>query len=144
MDINFHLSYFFRTGFGFKSKNTFMSYFISIVDAMSMLNELTITREDYLNYLNQRLRLQGSCQKEIENIGFPFLFASGSELLRSYILGETEFASTLEDKYKLPDRGFIWYLFSQAVREIFVAPENIVIKYELQEEYRKPFRQFYL
>ena len=121
-----------------------MSYFISIVDAMSMLKELIITREDYLNYLNQRLRLQGSCQKEIENIGFPFLFASGSELLRSYILGETEFASTLQDKYKLPDRGFIWYLFSQAVREIFVAPENIVIKYELQEDYRKPFRQFYL
>jgi len=106
--------------------------------------ELVITKDDYLSFLSERLRLQGSCQREIENINFPFLFASGSELLRTYILGETEFASTLPDKYRLPDRGFIWYLFSQSVKEILVFREKVVIKYELQEEYRKPFRQFYL
>lgn len=111
---------------------------------MSELKELVITKDDYLEFLTQRLRLQGACQREVENINFAFLFASGSELLRTYILGTSEFASTLPDKYKLPDRGFIWYLFSQSVKEIHVSPQKIVIKYELQEEYRKPFKQFYL
>ena len=111
---------------------------------MKELTELLITKEDYLEYLEQRLRLQGSCQQKIETMSFPFLFVSGSELLRSYILSSTKFTSTLQDEYKLQDRGFLWYLFSQAVREILVAPEHIVIKYELQEDYRKPFKQFYL
>lgn len=111
---------------------------------MSELRELVITKDDYLDFLAVRLRLQGSCQREIENLSFPFLFASGSELLRTYILGATEFTSTLPDRYKLPDRGFLWFLFSQAVREIQIFPEKIIIKYELQDEYRKPFRQFYL
>ncbi|MDM7933868.1 MAG: hypothetical protein QUS08_00585 [Methanothrix sp.] len=111
---------------------------------MSEQRELVITKDDYLEFLAARLRLQGSCQREIENVSFPFLFASGSEMLRTYILGASEFASTLPDRYRLPDRGFIWFLFSQAVREIQVMPERIVIKYELQEEYRRPFKQFYL
>lgn len=103
-----------------------------------------ITKEDYLEFLAQRLRLQGSCQREIENVSFPFLFSSGSELLRTYILGASEFTSTLPDRYRLPDRGFIWFLFSQSVKEIAVLPGEIRIKYELQDEYRKPFKQFYL
>jgi hypothetical protein len=111
---------------------------------MSEPRELVITKDDYLEFLAQRLRLQGSCQREIENVSFPFLFASGSELLRTYILGASEFTSNLPDRYKLPDRGFIWFLFSQAVKEIQIMPDKIVIKYELQDEYRKPFKQFYL
>jgi len=111
---------------------------------MSEYRELVITKDDYLQFLAQRLRLQGSCQREIESVSFPFLFASGSELLRTYILGTSEFTSTLPDRYRLPDRGFIWYLFSQAVREIEVMPEKLTIKYELQDEYRKPFKQFYM
>ncbi len=111
---------------------------------MSDLKEIVITKDDYLGYLAERLRLKGSCQSEIENVSFPFLFTSGSELLRTYILAKTEFVSSLPDKYKLPDRGFIWYLFTQAVREIHIMQEKIVIIYELQEEYRKPFKQFYL
>jgi hypothetical protein len=105
---------------------------------------LVITKEEYLEFLANRLRLRGSCQREIENINFPFLFASGSEMLRTFILGSTEFTSTLPDRYKLPDRGFLWFLFTQAVKEIQVMPDKMVIKYELQEEYRKPFKQFYL
>lgn len=111
---------------------------------MSELRELVITDENYREFLAERLRLQESCQVQVERVGFPFLFASGSELLRTYILGASEFTATLPDRYKLPDRGFIWYLFTQAVREIQVTPERIVIRYELQEEYRKPFKQFYL
>lgn len=111
---------------------------------MGELRELVITKDDYLRYLADRLRLRGSCQREIEKVSFPFLFASGSELLRTYILGETEFTSSLPDKYKLPDRGYIWFLFSQAVKEIHVMQEKVIIVYELQDEYRKPFKQFYL
>jgi len=111
---------------------------------LSESRELVIEKDDYIAFLSQRLRLQGSCQCEIENINFSFLFASGSEMLRTYILGQSEFTSTLPDRYRLPDRGFIWYLFSQSVKEISVKPEKIVIKYELQDEYRKPFKQFYL
>lgn len=111
---------------------------------MSELKELVITKEDYLDFLAVRLRLQGSCQQEIENVSFPFLFASGSELLRTYILGACEFTSTLPDRYRLPDRGFIWFLFAQAVKEIHMMPDEMRIKYELQEDYRKPFKQFYL
>jgi len=111
---------------------------------LSESRELVITKEDYLAFLSQRLRLKGSCQREIEDVSFPFLFASGSEMLRTYILGESEFTSTLPDRYKLPDRGFIWYLFSQSVREIQIMPEKMVIKYELQDDYRKPFKRFYL
>ncbi|MGB7570304.1 MAG: hypothetical protein WBL87_00950 [Methanothrix sp.] len=111
---------------------------------MSESRELVITKEDYLAFLSQRLRLKGSCQREIEDVSFPFLFASGSEMLRTYILGESEFTSTLPDRYKLPDRGFIWYLFSQSVKEIQIMPEKMVIKYELKDEYRKPFKRFYL
>ena len=111
---------------------------------MSEPNELVINKEEYLEFLSNRLRLQGSCKREIENINFPFLFASGSEMLRTFILGATEFTSTLADSYKLPDRGFLWFLFTQSVKEIHVMPDKIVIKYELQEEYRKPFKQFYL
>ena len=111
---------------------------------MSEPSVLVITKEEYLEFLANRLRLRGSCQREIENINFPFLFASGSEMLRTFILGATEFTSTLPDRYKLPDRGFLWFLFTQAVKEIQVMPDKIVIKYELQEEYRKPFKQFYL
>lgn len=111
---------------------------------MSELRELVITKDDYREYLAQRLRLQGSCQQEVDKVSFPFLFAYGSELLRTYILGASEFTAGLPDRYKLPDRGFIWFLFSQAIKEIQIQPENIVIKYELQEEYRKPFKQFYL
>jgi hypothetical protein len=111
---------------------------------MSELKELVITKDDYLEFLAQRLQLQGSCQREIENVNFPFLFASGSELLRTYILGTSEFTASLADRYKLPDRGFIWFLFTQSVREIQIMPEKIIIKYEIQEEYRKPFKMFYL
>jgi len=110
---------------------------------MSEYRELVVTKEDYLEFLAQRLRLQGSCQREIENVSFPFLFASGSELLRTYIMGKSEFTATLPERYKLPDRGFIWYLFTQSLREVQVMPEKMVIKYELQDEYRKPFKQFY-
>ncbi|HPW73596.1 MAG: hypothetical protein WAZ20_10400 [Methanothrix sp.] len=108
------------------------------------MRELVINKDEYLNFLADRLRLKGTCQREIENVSFPFLFASGSELLRTYILGESEFTSTLPDRYRLPDRGFIWFLFSQSVREIQVLPDKMIIRYELQDEYRKPFRQFYL
>ena len=112
---------------------------------MSEMQELVITKECYREFLCQRLRLQGTAaQREIENIGFPFLFASGSEMLRSYILQETAFSSTLADEYKIPDRGFMWYLFSQAVREIHATPDQAVIKYQSQDCYRKPFKQFYL
>ncbi|HUS75194.1 MAG TPA: hypothetical protein VMY43_04220 [Methanothrix sp.] len=111
---------------------------------MSEYRELVVTKEDYLEFLAQRLRLQGSCQHEIEKVGFPFLFASGSEMLRTYILGTSEFTTTLPDRYRLPDRGFIWYLFSQSVRDIQIMPDKMIIKYELQDEYRKPFKQFYL
>lgn len=111
---------------------------------MSESRELVINKEDYLAFLSQRLRLKGSCQREIEDVSFPFLFASGSEMLRTYILGESEFTSTLPDRYKLPDRGFIWYLFSQSVKEIQIMPEKMVIKYELKDDYRKPFKRFYL
>jgi hypothetical protein len=111
---------------------------------LSEICELVINKEDYLEFLAQRLRLRGSCQREIEGVSFPFLFASGSEMLRTYILGTSEFTSTLPDRYRLPDRGFIWYLFSQAVKEIQVMPDQMIIKYELQDEYRKPFKQFYL
>jgi len=113
------------------------------VIAMSEYSELVVTKEDYLEFLAQRLRLQGSCQREIENVSFPFLFASGSELLRTYIMGESEFTTTLPERYRLPDRGFIWYLFTQSLREIQIMPDKIVIKYEWQDEYRKPFKQFY-
>jgi len=106
--------------------------------------ELVINKEDYLKFLADRLRLKGSCQREIEDVSFPFLFASGSEMLRTYILGESEFTSTLPDRYRLPDRGFIWFLFSQSVKEIQIMPERMIIKYELKDEYRKPFKQFYL
>lgn len=111
---------------------------------MSEMRELVINKDDYLKFLADRLRLKGTCQREIENVSFPFLFASGSEMLRTYILGESEFTSTLPDRYRLPDRGFIWYLFSQSVKEIQVLPEKMIIKYELKDEYRKPFKQFYL
>jgi len=80
------------------------------------MRELVIDKDDYLRFLADRLRLKGSCQREIENVSFPFLFASGSEMLRTYILGESEFTSTLPDRYRLPDRGFIWFLFSQSVK----------------------------
>jgi len=111
---------------------------------MSELKEIVITEDDYREFLSTRLRLDGSCQREIEKVGFPFLFASGSELLRSYILNATEFAATLDEEFRLPDRGFIWYLFSQAVQEIQVKQDRMVIKYQLRDEYRKPFKQFYL
>lgn len=111
---------------------------------MSEMRELVINKDDYLKFLADRLRLKGTCQREIENVSFPFLFASGSEMLRTYILGESEFTSTLPDRYRLPDRGFIWFLFSQSVKEIQVMPERMIIKYELKDEYRKPFKQFYL
>lgn len=111
---------------------------------MSEMRELVINKDDYLKFLADRLRLKGTCQREIENVSFPFLFASGSEMLRTYILGESEFTSTLPDRYRLPDRGFIWFLFSQSVKEIQIMPERMIIKYELKDEYRKPFKQFYL
>jgi hypothetical protein len=110
---------------------------------MSEYRELVVTKEDYLVFLAQRLRLQGSCQREIEDVSFPFLFASGSEMLRTYIMGTSEFTTTLPDRYRLPDRGFIWYLFTQSVREIQVMPDKMVIKYELLDEYKKPFKLFY-
>jgi hypothetical protein len=114
------------------------------VTPMSEPNVLIITKDEYLKFLANRLHLRGSCQREIENVSFPFLFASGSEMLRTFILGAAEFTLTLPDEYRLPDRGFLWFLFTQSLKEIQVMPEKIVIKYELQEEYRKPFKQFYL
>jgi hypothetical protein len=30
------------------------------------------------------------------------------------------------------------------VKEIQIMPEQMIIKYELKDEYRKPFKQFYL
>jgi hypothetical protein len=111
---------------------------------MNEYRELVVTKEDYLEFLAQRLRLRGSSQREIENVSFPFIYSSGSEMLRTYIMGQSEFTASLPDRYRLPDRGFIWYLFSQSIREIHILPDKIVLKYELQDEYRKPFKQFYL
>jgi len=111
---------------------------------MSELKELVINKDDYLEFLAQRLRLQGAAQKEIENVGFPFIFASGSEMLRTYMLSSVDFVASLPDELKLPDRGFMWYLFSQAIKEIHVTKDEVKIKYQLMDSYRKPFRQFYL
>jgi len=112
---------------------------------LSESNEIVIKKEDYREYLKQRLRLTDPCMaEEVERVGFPFLFASGSELLRSYILNETEFASSLPDRLRVPDRGYGWYMFSQSVKEIHVDEDRIVVKYELQDDYKLPFRRFYL
>jgi len=112
---------------------------------LSESNEIVIKKEDYREYLKQRLRLTDpSMAEEVERVGFPFLFASGSELLRSYILNETEFASSLPDRLRVPDKGYAWYMFSQSVKEIHVDEDRIVVKYELQDDYRLPFRRFYL
>jgi hypothetical protein len=112
---------------------------------MDDLKELVITKDDYLEFLAQRLRLQGTAaQKEIENVGFPFLFASGSEMLRTYMLSSIEFVANLPDELKLPDRGFMWYLFSQAIKEIHVTNDMVTVRYQLPDCYRKPFKQFYL
>ena len=112
---------------------------------MSELKELVITEEEYRQHLKQRLRLTDPCMaEEVERIGFPFLFASGSELLRSYILNETEFSASVPERLKVPDRGYAWYLFSQAVREIHVESDQIVVKYELLDDFIPPFRRFYL
>jgi len=110
----------------------------------SDLMELRITEDEYREYLTRRLRLQGTTQQEVEKVSFPFLLASGSELLRSFILNETGFVQSLPDQYRLPDRGFVWYLFSQAVREIQATSDGIVIRYRIQDEYRRPFKQFHL
>ena len=72
---------------------------------MSEICELVINKEDYLEFLAQRLRLRGSCQREIENVSFPFLFASGSEMLRTYILGTSEFTSTLAGQIQASRSG---------------------------------------
>jgi len=112
---------------------------------LSELKEIVITEEDYREYLKQRLRLTDPCMaEEVERVGFPFLFASGSELLRSYILNETEFISSLPDKLKMPDRGYAWYMFAQSVKEIHVDENEIVVKYKPQDDYRRPFKRFYL
>ena len=42
------------------------------------------------------------------------------------------------------DRGYAWYMFAQSVREILVNENRIVVKYELQDDYKLPFRRFYL
>ncbi|MHC1631456.1 MAG: hypothetical protein ACXQT4_04075 [Methanotrichaceae archaeon] len=112
---------------------------------MSELKELVITEEDYRQFLKQRLRLRNpQMAEEVEKVNFPFLFASGSELLRSYILNETEFISNLPDRLRVPDRGYAWYMFSQAVKEIHADPEKAVVKYQLQDDYRRPFKRFYI
>jgi hypothetical protein len=112
---------------------------------LSELKEIVITEKDYREYLRLRLRLTDPCMaEEVERVGFPFLFASGSELLRSYILNETEFISSLPDTLKMPDRGYAWYMFAQSVREILVNENRILVKYELQDDYRRPFKRFYL
>lgn len=112
---------------------------------MSELKELVITEDDYRQFLAQRLRLDDKrLAEEVEKVGFPFLFASGSELLRNYILGETEFVPQLPERLRVPDRGYAWYMFSQAVREIHVDSEKIVVKYELKDDYKLPFKRFYI
>ncbi|HOT07897.1 MAG: hypothetical protein A4E45_01183 [Methanosaeta sp. PtaB.Bin039] len=111
---------------------------------MGEMRELVILEEDLRDHLTERLRLQGSSAQDVEKLGLPFLFASGSELLRTYILAQSEFTASLPDKYRLPQRGYVWYMFSQSVREIRVTSEGMVIKYELLDEYRLPFKQFYL
>ncbi len=111
----------------------------------SDLKELVISKDDYLEFLANRLRLEGSAaQREIENVGFPFLFASGSEMLRTYMLSQIDFVASLPDELKLPDRGFMWYLFSQAILEIHVTRDQVIVRYKLLENYRKPFKRFYL
>ena len=112
---------------------------------MSELKEITITEDEYRQHLKQRLRLTDPCMaEEVERVGFPFLFASGSELLRSYILNETNFLSSLPDRLRVPDRGYAWYMFSQSVREIHVDGGKIVVKYEPRDDYKLPFKRFYL
>lgn len=112
---------------------------------MSDLKELVITEDDYREFLKQRLRISDPCVTgEIEKVGFPFFFISGSELLRNYILAESGFLSRLPDRLKVPDRGYAWYMFSQAVTEIHVDSKKVVIKYKPQDDYKLPFKQFYL
>ncbi|MEA2045826.1 MAG: hypothetical protein U9N48_04815 [Euryarchaeota archaeon] len=112
---------------------------------MSDLNELVITEDDYRQFLKQRLRLKDSqLAEEVETVGFPFLLTSGSELLRSFILSETGFISTLPDRLKMPDRGYAWYMFSQAVKEIHADPKRMHIRYQLQDDYKRPFKRFYI
>jgi len=109
------------------------------------IRELVINEDEYREFLKERLRLKNDqCFAEIEKVGFPFLFASGSELLRTYILNESEFVQNLPDNLKLPDRGYLWYMFAQSVREIHVNPEKVVITYQLLESYKLPFKRFYM
>ena len=94
------------------------------------MQELVITKECYREFLCQRLRLQGTvAQRQIENIGFPSSLPQEARCSGPDILQETAFSSTLADEYKIPDRGFMWYLFAQAVREIHVTHDQAVIMY---------------
>lgn len=116
----------------------------SFGDKMGEMREIVVTEEEFREFLKERLRLEGKSAEEVEKIGLPFLFASGSELLRTYILSESKFLAAIPERLRLPQRGYIWHMFSQSVREIRVSPEGILIRYELQDDYRVPFMQFYL
>jgi hypothetical protein len=72
------------------------------------------------------------------------MFSVGSELLRTFILSKSEFTSSLPDRLRLPQRGYIWHMFCQSVREVQVTPQRMVVKYEMMDDYRIPFQQFYL
>ena len=102
--------------------------------------EVKIRREDFEDWLYREHKSSFKSLEQIKDFagqGMAFLFTSGSNLLKSYILRRVRLIESQEQLLRtVQGQTYLWWIFSQTVEEIHCSKDELTIVYKPKEEYK--------
>jgi MFS family permease len=107
--------------------------------------EIKIKREDFEVWLNEEHKASFRNPEQVKDFvgqGMAFLFVSGSNLLKSYILRNIKLVEGQEQLLRtLEGQTYLWWIFSQTVEELHCSKDEVTIVYKPKEKY-KPYIRY--
>jgi len=107
--------------------------------------EIKIKREDFEVWLNEEHKASFRSPEQVKDFvgqGMAFLFVSGSNLLKSYILRNIKLVEGQEQLLRtLEGQTYLWWIFSQTVEELHCSKDEVTIVYKPKEKY-KPYIRY--
>ncbi|RLG92359.1 MAG: hypothetical protein DRO36_01800 [Candidatus Hecatellales archaeon] len=102
--------------------------------------EVKIRREDFEDWLYREHKSSFKSLEQIKDFagqGMAFLFTSGSNLLKSYILRRVRLIESQEQLLRtVQGQTYLWWIFSQTVEEIHCSKDELTIVYKPKEKYK--------
>ena len=106
--------------------------------------ELKVTQKDFEDWLVEEHKASFKSIDQIKEFvsqGILFLFVSGSNFLKSYLLRKVKLIENQNQLLRtLEGQTYLWWIFSQTVEEIHGNQEEITIVYKPKEKYKPFFR----